>query len=91
MIIQKGFRRAAAPLTGPMTGHAEEAEAQDLVAAAKKAALAAALATTEASHHTKTSEKLSVPAFPKGGEMTNWIFSLGTGVVAAGFMATKWK
>ena len=91
MIIQKGFRRATAPLTGPMTGHAEEAEAQDLVAAAKKAALAAALATTEASHHTKTSENLSVPAFPKGGEMTNWIFSLGTGVVAAGFMATKWK
>ena len=53
--------------------------------AAKKAALAAALATTEASHHTKAYEKLSVPAFPKGGEMTTWIYSLGTGVVAAGF------
>ena len=53
--------------------------------AAKKAALAAALATTEASHHTKAYAKLSVPTFPKGGEMTNWIYALGTGVVAAGF------
>ena len=58
-------RRAAAPLTGPLTGCVEEVEAQDLVAAAKKAALAAALATTEASHHTKAYEKLSVPPFPK--------------------------
>ena len=78
-------RRAVAPLTGPLPGRVEEAEAQDLVAAAKKAALAAALATTEACHHTKASEKRSVPSFPKGGEMTNWIYSLGTGVVAAGF------
>ena len=78
-------RRAAAPLTGPLTGRVEEVEAQDLVAAAKKAALAAALATTEASHHTKAYEKRSEPPFPKGGEMTNWIYSLGTGDVAAGF------
>ena len=78
-------RRAAAPLTGPASGRVEEIEAQDLAVAATKAALAAALATTEASHHTKAYEKLSVPSFPKGGEMTNWIYSLGTGVVAAGF------
>ena len=78
-------RRAVAPLTGPLTGRVEEAEAQDLVAAAKKAALAAALATTEASHHTKAYAKLSAPSFPKGGEMTNRIYSLGTGVVAVGF------
>ena len=52
---------------------------------AKKAALAAALATAEASHHTKAYEKLSAPSFPKCGETTNWIYSLGTGVVAAGF------
>ena len=47
--------------------------------------MAAALASSEASHTTKAYEKLSVPAFPKGGAMTNWIYSLGTGDVAAGF------
>ena len=30
-----------------------------------------------------------MPSFPKSGEMTNWIYSLGTGVVAAGFFGDE--
>ena len=85
------MKRAAAHLFGPMSGQAEATEAHDFVAAAKKAALAAALATTEASRQTKAYGKLSVPSFPKIGEMTNWIYSLGTAVVAAAFLVMGLK
>ena len=45
-------RRVAASLSGSLSNPAETTEAHDFVVAAKKAALAAALGTTAASHHT---------------------------------------
>ena len=77
-------KRAAAPVSGPLHDRSDTVDADDLVSAAKKAALAAALASSEASHNTKTYEKLNAPSFPKSGEMTNWMYSLSTALVAAG-------
>ena len=36
-------------------------------------------------HHAKAHGKFSVPAFRKGGEMTNWLYSLGTAAVVSGY------
>ncbi|MFM7979633.1 MAG: hypothetical protein ACKPKO_09990, partial [Candidatus Fonsibacter sp.] len=54
----------------------------DIVIAAKKAAQAAAM--EHSLNNNKAYEKLSVPPFPRSGEMTNWIYSLGIATVVAG-------
>ena len=90
--LQREFRarRIAAPLTGPlsfrdMTTVAEEtSETPDLISAAKKAAHVAAIAASDMTHRTKAYEKLGAPAFPKGGEMTNLLYSAGTATVVSG-------
>ena len=82
-------RRAAAPLSGPLHDHDGAVGAHDLVTTAKKAALGAALASSEASHRTKANEKLSVPSFPKSDEMTNWVCALGVATVVSGFIGDE--
>ena len=74
------------PLTRPDTpnGGVEVREAPDLISAAKKAAQVAAVAASAMTHNTKSYAKLSVPAFPQSGEMTNWMYSLGTTTVVSG-------
>ena len=73
----KRVRGAAAPLNGPWSGpnapgsSADVREPPGLISAAKKAARAAAIAALDTTHNTKASEKLSVPSYPKIGEMTN--------------------
>jgi hypothetical protein len=87
-------RRAAAPLKGPQTATDSFTGPTDFVSAARKAAQAAATAATEHSQNNKAYEKLSVPSFPKSGEMTNWIYVLGTATVVSGCfgdeLAAKW-
>ena len=68
---QERVRRAAAPLFGPQSQPAEAFEAPDLISAARKAAQAAAMAASAMRQNTKAYEKMNVPAFPKGGELTN--------------------
>ena len=75
---------AAAPLTGPLTKSDLSQEPTDYVSAARKAAQAAAAAATEHSQNNKAYAKLSVPSFPKSGEMTNWVYSLGAATVVSG-------
>ena len=67
-------KRAVAPLSGPVHDRGDAVEAHDLVSAAQKAALVATLASSESSHSTKAYEKLSMPSFPKSGDMTNWMY-----------------
>ena len=71
-------------MTGPRTKPGPSLEPADFVSAARKAAQAASLAATEHSQNNKAYEKLSVPSFPKSGEMTNWVYSLGTATVVSG-------
>ena len=70
-------RRAAAPLRGPQTKADLFSGPTDFVSAARKAAQAAAAAATEHTQNNKAYEKLSVPSFPKSGEMTNWVLLPG--------------
>ena len=77
----KEFVKAAAPLTGPRTKPDPSLEPADFVSAARKAAQAAALAATEHSQNNKAYEKLRAPSFPKGGEMTYLVYSIGTATV----------
>ena len=76
-------RRASAPLRGPQTTTDGSTGPTDFISAARKAAQAAATAATEHSQNNKAYEKLSVPSFPKSGEMTNWIYSMGTATVVS--------
>ena len=55
----------------------------DLVSEAKKAAHVAALAASDLTHNTKVYKKLSVPSLPKGGAMTNWMYSCGAETVVS--------
>ena len=82
-------RRAVAPLSGPLHDRGDTVDAHDLVSAATKAALVAALASSEASRTTKAYAKLSVPSFPKSGEMSNLMYSLSTAIVVAGFFGDE--
>ena len=77
-------RHASAPLRGPQKTADCPTGPTDFISAARKAAQAAATAATEHSQNNKAYEKLSVPSFPKSGEMTNWIYSLGTATVVSG-------
>ena len=77
-------RQAAAPLGGPQIKIDAFPGATDCVSAARKAAQAAAAAATEHNQNNMARAKLSVPSFPKSGEMTNWVYSLGTATVVSG-------
>ena len=77
-------RRASAPLRGPQKTTDGSTGPTDFISAARKAAQAAATAATEHSQNNKAYEKLSVPSFPESGEMTNWIYSIGTATVVSG-------
>ena len=50
----------------------------------EKAAQAAAAAATEHIQNNKAYDKLSVPSVPQSGDMTNWVYSLGTATVVSG-------
>ena len=78
------MRRVVAPLAGLLHEQDHAIKAHDLVSAAKKQALVAALASSESTHNTKAYEKLSVPSFPKSDEMTNWMYFLATAAVVSG-------
>ena len=39
----------------------------------------------------KTYEKMNAPAFPKGGEMANWLYSLGTSAVVSGIFRDEFE
>jgi hypothetical protein len=82
-------RRASAPLQGPHTTSDCPTGPTDFISAARKAAQAAATAANEHSQNNKAYENLSVPSFPKSGEMTNWIYSLGTATVVSGCFGDK--
>ncbi|MFM7978400.1 MAG: hypothetical protein ACKPKO_03710, partial [Candidatus Fonsibacter sp.] len=61
--------------TGPPPG------GPDLVSAAHRAARAAAM---EHYMNHKAYEKLNVPSFPRSGDMTNWVYTLGINTVCSG-------
>ena len=86
-------RKAAAPLKPvlPQKQTGEPDGPKDIPWAAEKAAQDAAAAASDMSQNAKANEKLSVPAFPRNPEMTNWIYSLGTAVVAAAFLVMGLK
>jgi len=78
MEYQDRVQKAAAPLArvqDPQTAP------PDIVHVARKAAHAAAI---ERSINHKVYEKLSVHPFPRSGDMTNWIYSLGIATVCSG-------
>ena len=56
----------------------------DLLVAARKAAQSVAIAASDMGQNVKAYEQKNVPAFPKGGEMTNWVYSLATAAVVSG-------
>ena len=81
---QERVKRVGAPLKGPQSKLAEVHDTPGLIIAARKAAHGAAQVASDMTHNTKAYEKLSVPAFPKGGEMTNSIYPLGTSALSPG-------
>ena len=88
-------RRATTPLFGPLTrpnlpgSNTEVQEPPDLIPATNKAAHAATIAASYMTHNTKACEKLSVPAFPKSGDMSNWMYALGTTTFVAGCLGDE--
>ena len=80
-------RRVAAPLTpakGSQSKPGDPDGPKDILWTAKKAAQDAANAASDTTHNAKAYEQLSVPAFPKNAEMTNWMYFLATAAVVSG-------
>ena len=86
LITKSEFRIVAAPLSGPQSRPEIPMGPSDLVSAIRKAAQAAAMAASEQSQDNNAHEKHNVLAFPARGNMTNWVYILGTAtVVVSGF------
>ncbi len=67
-------------------------ESPAIISAGKTAGQAAAeqtIAASALSQRTKPYETLSVPAFPKGGGMTKWMYALGTATVVVGCLGDE--